>query len=992
MANRNYFRATLLLLLFHIGTYVSAQNLPFKHFTTLDGLPSQTVYEALQDRQGFMWFATSAGISRYDGYEFTNYTLEDGLPDNDIFGFYEDHSGRIWLRSMNGKISYIHHGKIFNSENTPVLKKIDRSSQIMKIVETPDSAFMITYYLEGVVRCTPDFQTENIYHKIDKSAGAYIGGYQHHDGSYSIVRTGELVCLANNKTILSRDTFAFTSFANRIIGDSLWLGQEDQFGSSPKGSGKFNHWISTGSLVLNFAKGSGGSIWVCTEDGTVHFDPITRQRQHFLKGNHISHVMEDHEGNIWFTTLKNGILLITHKNIRNFTTADGLSSNNVYAIKKYDGQIYLGHDNFTLSKIDQQNKISKHKFLTYLPSYIRYSKPLIYDIHIEPTSMLISSQYGLCYASGEDVTLVSNLHGRGVVKVNDDRYLVAGRYHGLSSFSKKLLDREKRHRASHELPIFREAYKRFDIIQHCATPVNVVHKQGENKFWVGLDVGIAFFNGDTLVNLHDKIPQLSERVVDVKTDSAGAVFIATSNKGVFIVLPNQEVRKINQHNGLPSNLCNKIQIDGKTLWVGTNAGLHRITLAHNYAPAAVQHINATAGLPSNFVNALLVDEQRVWVGTSNGLSVIDKNVVSHPSPAPLVYITGVAVNHQNIAIGTADEFHHKQNNFKISFVGITYKTNERIYRYALTSGDHLPEQSSIEWQETHNTSVDFPSLLPGHYTFAVMARSDKDGQWSDPVTYHLAIATPFWKTSGFLVLITIAATLLTIYLTRVYQRYRRNRKAEKRKLQLAELKTLHSQMNYHFMSNAFNSLQGMLFTGNNVDQYIGKFSKLMRLTLEHSDRQMITLAAELEYIQLYCDIEQLRLGPRFSMSVACHEQLNTSRLLIPSLTLQPFIENAIWHGIIPMKEHGLVTLTISPFDAFFKIVIEDNGIGVNASLLSKRTTARKSYGTKLIMDRLEVIKQQNNTYLSVQIEDIGSDYNDRSGTRVSLAFPYTYYE
>ena len=160
MASRNYFRATLLLLFFSFSARVSSQNLPFKHFSTLDGLPSQTVYEALQDKQGFIWFATSAGISRYDGYHFTNYSLEDGLPDNDIFGFYEDPLGRIWLRSMNGKISYIHNGKIHNAQNTPALKKFDRSSQIMRIVGTTDSAILITHYLEGVVKCSFDLEKE----------------------------------------------------------------------------------------------------------------------------------------------------------------------------------------------------------------------------------------------------------------------------------------------------------------------------------------------------------------------------------------------------------------------------------------------------------------------------------------------------------------------------------------------------------------------------------------------------------------------------------------------------------------------------------------------------------------------------------------------------------------------------------------------------------------------------------------------------------------
>lgn len=138
--------ATLQLLLFIFGGSVFSQSLPYKHFTTIDGLPSQTVYEAMQDRKGFMWFATSAGVTRFDGDHFTNYTLADGLPDNDIFGFYEDVFGRIWLRSMNGKIGYIFENKIFTSQNTLALKGLDYPSQIMKITGTADSAILVTHY------------------------------------------------------------------------------------------------------------------------------------------------------------------------------------------------------------------------------------------------------------------------------------------------------------------------------------------------------------------------------------------------------------------------------------------------------------------------------------------------------------------------------------------------------------------------------------------------------------------------------------------------------------------------------------------------------------------------------------------------------------------------------------------------------------------------------------------------------------------------------
>jgi ligand-binding sensor domain-containing protein len=991
MSNRFRIQTSLLLLLFIFGKVAHSQNLPYKHLTTIDGLPSQTVYETMQDHKGFMWFATSAGISRYDGKQFVNYTVSDGLPDNDIFGFYEDVFGRIWLRSMNGKIAYVHHNKIFTSENTPALKNLDRPSQIVKITGTSDSAVLVTYFLHGVVKYNRNGTTINLYNEEDKPAGAFTGAYENSNKSYTVTRSGVILLLDSNAHLVEKDTFAFTSFANITLQGTLWVAAEDGF-SAGNESCRFNSWAHTGSLIKNIAKGSANTLWICTEDGAIHFDPKEpSKRKVFLKGNQISHVFEDREQNIWFTTLNNGIMLVTNRNVKTYTTYDGLSSDKINTIVKCGDDILLGHDNFVLTKVNRQGQVSRIKFLEYLPSYIRYSKPIIYDINITPDDTLIATQFALFYLKDRRVTIISNLHGRAIVKYNDDEFLVAGRYHGLNSFSKRRAAQRSVSLKSPALIIYREAYPEFDVKQWYNGAVNSIYKQNDSVFWVGLDNGLVRITPDSIAEVHKTFPVLRERIVDVTGDDKGSVFVATSNKGVFILTPDGKLKFITEREGLNSNLCSKIAVDGNLLWVGTNAGVNRISFNADYTQLQNYIIDASAGLPSNDVNALLVDDEKVWIGTSNGLTVISRELDGTGSNAPLLYIMDISINGNPVDLLEQREFEYRENNLKISFVGLSYKTGDVRYQYCLTRGHQLADTASVTWHATQNTSVDFPSLAPGIYTFAVRARSGANGAWSKAVVYKLVIKTPFWQTSAFVVAVTIATTLLLIWLWTRILHYRKGRKEEKRRFQLAELTSLHSQMNYHFMSNAFNSLQGLFFTGMNVDQYIGKFSKLMRFTLEHSDRQLIPLGEELEYLKLYCDIEQLRVGPRFTFLIECHDQVNISRLLVPSLTLQPFIENAIWHGIMPQGDPGVVSLKICPYDSFFKIVIEDNGIGINASLLNKRANSRRSYGTKLIMSRIEAIKRQTKTNVGIEIEDRCS-HDHASGTRVSLAFPYTYYE
>ncbi len=284
--------AVFISLLFSFGSSFS-QNLPLKYYTTLDGLPSQTVYEAFQDKKGFMWFATNVGVSRFDGYRFTNYTTDDGLPDNEIFGFYEDLFGRIWFRSMNGRIAYFQGNQIHNSKNTPSLKSLDKTGPIWKITGTRDSSILISYYTQGITEYTTKNEALEFNFKGDDAAyvGA-VGAFQNYDGSYTLVRPRSVLKTNSIKEVNQIIPVHWTVILrNEFINGIYYMGSSNELWKMNQAH-QIQLWIRTNSNVINICKGRDKTIWVCTEKGTTLFNSNGQAlKENYLKSNQVSSVL-----------------------------------------------------------------------------------------------------------------------------------------------------------------------------------------------------------------------------------------------------------------------------------------------------------------------------------------------------------------------------------------------------------------------------------------------------------------------------------------------------------------------------------------------------------------------------------------------------------------------------------------------------------------------------------------------------------------------------
>ena len=205
-----------------------------------------------------------------------------------------------------------------------------------------------------------------------------------------------------------------------------------------------------------------------------------------------------------------------------------------------------------------------------------------------------------------------------------------------------------------------------------------------------------------------------------------------------------------------------------------------------------------------------------------------------------------------------------------------------------------------------------------------------------------------------------------------------------------EMKALRAQMNPHFLFNSMNSINKMILSEDheNASKYLTKFSKLIRLMLENSEHQKVSLQDELDMLKAYMELEIIRFKGKISYSIHLDENLDSETILIPSMILQPFVENAIWHGLLPKDENGEIEIKIKEMDDYLQCSITDSGIGRKASMDLKKDSKhkKKSMGIKITTDRLKLMTKEKLKEV-INIVDLKDRDNNATGTQVNILIP-----
>jgi sensor histidine kinase YesM len=383
------------------------------------------------------------------------------------------------------------------------------------------------------------------------------------------------------------------------------------------------------------------------------------------------------------------------------------------------------------------------------------------------------------------------------------------------------------------------------------------------------------------------------------------------------------------------------------------------------------------------INDFVVNNNTIAFITNEGVFYTNKNIVND-TQLPQFSFTNLWVNNKKIPFKNNLILDYEENRIQIDFKTIHYKSlGDYNYEYRI-------KNNSNSWNTLNSqaTNIKFESLKSGNYTFQI--RIKYDNKTTKIKELHFEIKKPFWLQWWFIILEVFALGFI-IYMVNKNAVLRTNKKQEiKEQLALSQITALRSQMNPHFMFNVLNSVQGLIYSNqkSKASEYLGKFSDLMRKILEASDKKEITVEKEFEILEMYVSLEKSRFDTDFNYTFSLPNELDLSRYKIPSMIIQPFVENAIKHGLMHKKGAKELKINAKIIDNYWHFTIEDNGIGrTKSAQINKNLKSHNSFATKAIDTRIELINKIETSKIEIQIEDKISNSNESLGTKVIVLIP-----
>jgi ligand-binding sensor domain-containing protein len=941
-----------------------AQDYSYKHYNTDKGLAGSTVFCIFQDREGFVWFGTQTGVSRFDGSSFRNFTTSEGLVDNEVYRIYGDRKGRIWFSSYNSELCYYYRGHIYNSSSDSTLRgtKVQdiamgfcedslentwiASRQLYRLrpgrkpevtgrympfldmrierdsVLTVGSSGILMRYKEGTIRMLKPPE-------IRKEAEVYRGAL-FYKGDLLLYRRNQIHCCGYSHT-------------------RAWL----------KKTYTFEH------DIVNLNTDRNNRLWVSTMNGGAWYFsdfPSQELRGPFLKGEFISGVLEDREGNLWFSTVGNGVYLLTSRSALTYNTSHGISSNQALSIHASgNGDVFIAFNRGKINRISPQG----------ITEYTTYGQAFNRVVDIMPDSSgntWFCSDAGL-YVLRKDGRMEQRGRQTSVksIEMLEDGRVLAGYNFGVVALPA-------------EGPIRGEE-------MFWDKRATAICRDTNGVLWLGTLEGLYRYSRGVFTYLGAENPLFAKKIICIRRGADGSVWVATGGFGL-VCIRGSRIHTISSRDGLASDICKSVFLARNgNVWVATNLGLNRITL-HDRARFrfSIQKYNLLDGLASDEVNSVYVKDSTVWVATNNGVTRFSEAELKGTAP-PATYITGIRAGQQAVSPDSSLVLEHSRSSIGFSFTGISFYSAGRMrYRYMLAG-------TGRGWQETAQNTVEYVSLPPGSYSLIVYAQDSK-GLWStQPASFSFTVKPAFWQTkwfsAGSLGLASAGVSLLVLRLVRKARAKEQSKARLAVKMAELELQAVRAQINPHFIFNCLNSIQHYILRHDHqsAQRYLSGFARLIRKTLDFSRDIHVRLSDEIEYLENYLLLERLRFENKFSYLLQVDKDLHTQWLLIPAMLIQPHVENAILHAFNVPDREGLLTISFHAEGNTLVCRVDDDGVGRKEESVHKGS---RSHGMSITRSRIDSLNTIFNSSISQEIVDKADSMPGATGTTVILKLPISY--
>lgn len=968
---------------------MGAQQYDFKNYSVENGLPYIQIFALYQDNLGYLWSGGYGGASKFNGKTFQHYSPKNGLA-NHYINCINQQKNQLLIGTIDGLSLIENQSKSvtrnFTTKNGLPSNKINALCHDFKsktwIGTSEGLCFLENNKIIGV-SILKNQSINCLYYTSDN--GLWIGT---NNGLYNL--NNDQLTLYSVFDGLTNNSVLCISKNN--ITNELIIGTQNGLSVLNLVTKKIlNYHISNGLLdeTINVITcDEEGLIWIGGKNGLLSFNG--KEFTYFTirqdnNSNNIVSLLIDYEKNLWIGT-HNGLFKYRGKGFASYTKDDGLGGAFVYQIiKDKNNNLWLTTENNGVFKFENgffKNYSAKNGLLDNTTKCI---------LENEDGSIWVGTSLGISKFKNEKFeNLIYGANFKQQAPINcffkdkQNNIWVGGR-NGLCCMKK---------------------YKSNYITTYYKLPTNIsdydvwsIKQDNNGNIWAGTYLaGLYKLEGQQFVNQNAKTKTDIETVLEIEFDNNNNLFGATLN-GVLILNTNTfETKFLSEKDGLNSELVYSIKISAnkKYLWAGTNQGISKINLEKlNQNITDIISFNKAdgfSGVECNTHGIFEDEESNIWFGTVNGLIKYSPKEFILNDNLSKTNISNFKLAFKDTILNKNVQLNYFNNNITIYFDGISLTNPDKVlYTYKLEGFDK-------SWSP--NTEINYAkydNLPAGNYTFKVKS-CNSEGIWNiEPTTFSFEIKSPFYKTWWFTLIIVIGVStiIILIFRVRLFQIKRKQQLEFEGKVEISksELKALRAQMNPHFVFNSLNSIQHYILNskGEEAVRYLSKFAKLIRLILQNSEKAVVTINEDLESIILYLELEKMRFENKFNYSITIHPGVNADYDEIPPMLIQPYLENAILHGINPKEGEGKIEIDIQIFNQFIKISIKDDGIGrvKSQSLQSLQPAARhKSLGMKITKDRVRILNSIHHSNLNVNIIDLYDKKNNAIGTQVDLFVPY----
>jgi ligand-binding sensor domain-containing protein len=1033
----NVISVLLFFLLWLSSFYAKSEFNPNKihvaNINLAEGLSQCVVTNMALDSRGFLWLGTFDGLNRFDGSQIKvfKHIPNDSLsiPSSKIYTLFADQNFHLWLGTPYGL-------SIFDTRTAKtVTPRYLRNMHPYWLCQGSKNEVWMYTPLKGLYKINPsDFSYSLFTFRPNQNfIGAKVIGIQvQNNHVYIVNQSGDILKYAittntyatfkNTGTInIEYDCVGADRYGNLLLGSKYapmlqFDIRHDQFGRIPYlisstsiTSVRSVHYNASMDMLLLGTYGTGLYVYDYKSKDLKHY--AKNESEFTLTSNFIEFISSNQHGIIYLGYDGMGLDVLdpfTRKfvSIRRDNEDDLRSLRFVRKIIEDDqGNLLMGTSGSGLIKYNRSTEaftfFNNQNLLTSSDNFI-----------IE--MLRVGNELWLGYNGyGVDILDLQTLQRKGkILAGTDSKQLTEGTIWSMLYDSEGYVWIGTRNNGLNKIHLASRTVKQFSRETHpiLSSGLRCMKQLQNGNILIGTEDGL-FELSKSSDAIRKVFPQTKEDAAlktfkTIHIDHKQRIWLGGDGLGIMVL--SKEYTLLNHFNS--ANALNNDVVYGilpendSSFWISSNAGLSRIqwndsSLVQD-GKIHVFNYDEDNGLQSREFNTgaytMLSDGSFAFGGIS-GVNVFKPADIQNTQMLPKVYIQDFKVFENVLQTDSLVTYmntvflRHFENSFSISFgtIGLSLKGKTR-YKYQL-KGHH------DAWIDAGPRNyVSFTNMESGDYEFRVKA-CNQDGIWNEEyASLNIHIATPFYKTWWFLMIIF----MIILQIIFAWFRYRQRISREKEALQLkhtkqladVEMKALRAQINPHFLFNSLNSINNYILKNENTmaSKYLIKFSQLVRNILNHSTNSFISLQEELQTIELYIQIEGMRFNNQFSYLIDVDPEIATADIRLPSLLLQPYVENAIWHGLLHKTGEKQISIRVTPYkNHAVSIIIDDNGVGRKmAEALERRPKDRKSFGMELGESRLKLMNQGEAEFASVDVIDKYDAAGRSQGTTIKITIPY----